>query len=122
MTRADKWAPFPDTRPLTPAPKQLYQVTDILSSHSKWRETRGCPQDTVRLRGQTDHEFYFMNIVYGFAGGEVWTRLLGVEVRRKPLLEFDPGWLVGDLELSQKSHPRVVEKPNTQVNIQDIFG
>lgn len=122
MSKVTKWQQVVDPRSTTPAPDQLYQVTDIVCSYSRRPETRGVPQDTVQLIGLTDNQSYLLNVVYGYQGVDEWSRVLGIAVRKKPLLKLDPGFLVDSLELSQISRPHVVDNSLSPVNITDIFN
>jgi hypothetical protein len=121
MARVTKWPAVIDPRPITPAPDQLYQVTDIVCSHSQRAETRGIPQDSVQLIGLADNQSYLLNVVYGYQGIDEWSHVLGVAVRKKPLLKLEPGLLVDGLELSQISIPRVISNTKSSVSVTDIF-
>jgi hypothetical protein len=122
MSKVTKWKAVVDTRSTTPAPDQLYQVTDIVCSNSRRPETRGLPQDTVQLIGLTDNQSYLLNVVYGYQGVDEWAQVLGIAVRKKPRIRLDPGLLVDGLEISQISRPHVVDSSLSPVNILDIFN
>jgi hypothetical protein len=90
-------------------------------SHSQRAETRGIPQDSVQLIGLADNQSYLLNVVYGYQGIDEWSHVLGVAVRKKPLLKLEPGLLVDGLELSQISIPRVISNTKSSVSVTDIF-
>jgi hypothetical protein len=113
----------PDPRPLRPLPKQLYTMTGInLVDKSKRPETLGKSCSYIGFVGVDDGLPYFVNLVYGYDSVDHWKNPLG-RTNVMHTFAFDPGYLVDDNEISQKSVPKRVALPKPKpINPNDIFN